>query len=62
MTLLTGLRELIGLALATITARTREEVVKIHGDGGGSKILGLVSGVFTVEAPASETVSGGICG
>jgi hypothetical protein len=60
--LLTGLRELIGLALATITARSREEVVRIHGDGGGSKILGLVSGVFTVEAPASETVSGGICG
>lgn len=54
--LLDGLERVVTLALLAASPRRSEDSIRPQGEGGGSKILGLVSGVFTVEAPTSETV------
>lgn len=56
--LLSGLEQLISIVFtSTRSTRTSEDGTKPSGDGSSSGILGLVSGVFTVEAPTNDKVS-----
>lgn len=56
--LLLALEQMISLIFASNgNARMSEDGGRSHGEGGGTGLMGLVSGVFTVEAPSNEKVS-----
>lgn len=55
--LLLALEQMISLIFSSNgNMRMSEEGGRSHGEGGGTGLMGLVSGVFTVEAPSNEKV------
>jgi hypothetical protein len=55
--LLLALEQMISLAFTSGgNTRMSDDGPRPNGEGGGTGLMGLVSGVFTVEAPSNEKV------